>query len=70
MNEFCKDKGFIGWFETSAKDNINVDQASKFLISKILEKESTLKQEEERQTNDKLVLDDDTNSKKNGRTCC
>ena len=30
----------------------------------------TLKQEEERQTNDKLVLEDDGNGKRNGRTCC
>jgi Ras-related protein Rab-32 len=35
MNEFCRDKGFVGWFETSAKDGINVEQASKFLVSKV-----------------------------------
>jgi Ras-related protein Rab-32 len=36
MDEFCKDKGFIGWFETSAKDNINVEQAAKFLVTKVI----------------------------------
>jgi Ras-related protein Rab-32 len=36
MDEFCKDKGFIGWFETSAKENIGVDEAAQFLVSKIL----------------------------------
>ena len=35
MDEFCKDKGFVGWFETSAKENINVENAAKFLVSKV-----------------------------------
>jgi len=39
MEQFCKDQGFVGWFETSAKDNINIDKSSKFLVSKILENE-------------------------------
>ncbi|ESO00378.1 hypothetical protein HELRODRAFT_83199, partial [Helobdella robusta] len=33
LEEFCKSKGYAGWFETSAKDNINVDETIKFLIS-------------------------------------
>ena len=68
MNEFCKDKGFAGWFETSAKDDINVEQAAKFLVSKILEKEKALKQEEEKQTNDKLVLTNQVMPEK--KRCC
>jgi Ras-related protein Rab-32 len=35
MNEFCRDKGFAGWYETSAKDDINVETAAKFLVSKV-----------------------------------
>jgi Ras-related protein Rab-32 len=56
MDEFCRDKGFIGWYETSAKENINVEQASKFLVSKIIEKENIIKKLEEQQENDKLQL--------------
>jgi len=36
MNKYCEEKGFAGWFETSAKDNINIDMAAKFLVGKIL----------------------------------
>ena len=35
MDEYCKDKGFAGWFETSAKDNINIDDAAKFLVGTV-----------------------------------
>jgi Ras-related protein Rab-32 len=35
MNEFCRDKGFAGWYETSAKDDINVETAAKFLVTKV-----------------------------------
>ncbi|XP_062521005.1 ras-related protein Rab-32-like [Corticium candelabrum] len=37
MDEYCQDKGFLKWFETSAKDNINIDEAANCLVSKILE---------------------------------
>lgn len=35
MNQFCKDKGIVGWFPTSAKDDINIEEAAKFLVSKV-----------------------------------
>ena len=35
MEEFCKEKGFLGWFETSAKENINIDEAARFLVGQV-----------------------------------
>ncbi|KAG8224430.1 hypothetical protein J437_LFUL001380 [Ladona fulva] len=36
MEEYCKEKGFAGWYETSAKENINIEEAARFLVTKIL----------------------------------
>ena len=35
LDEYCKEKGFVGWFETSAKDNINIDDAAKYLVGTV-----------------------------------
>ncbi|XP_076437990.1 ras-related protein Rab-38-like isoform X2 [Babylonia areolata] len=45
MDEFCKEKGFMGWYETSAKENIHIDEAASFLVTKILEKDRTMMQQ-------------------------
>lgn len=37
MTKFAKDNGFIGWFETSAKNNHNVDNAFHSLIAHIIQ---------------------------------
>ncbi len=42
MDQYCKEKELVGWFETSAKDNINIDKAFKFLVDRIMERISTL----------------------------
>ncbi|EGG19380.1 Rab GTPase [Cavenderia fasciculata] len=36
MDKYCKDNGFIGWFETSAKENLNIEKAARFLVEHIL----------------------------------
>lgn len=35
MDEYCKTEGFAAWFATSAKDNINIDDAAKVLIERV-----------------------------------
>uniref|UniRef100_A0A8D2D3I7 Ras-related protein Rab n=1 Tax=Sciurus vulgaris TaxID=55149 RepID=A0A8D2D3I7_SCIVU len=46
MDQFCKDHGFTGWFETSAKDNINIDEAARFLVENILMNHQSFSSEE------------------------
>uniref|UniRef100_A0A1B6MK13 Ras-related protein Rab n=1 Tax=Graphocephala atropunctata TaxID=36148 RepID=A0A1B6MK13_9HEMI len=37
MEEYCKENNFSAWFETSAKENINIDEAAKSLVTQILQ---------------------------------
>jgi len=50
MDQFCEEKGFIGWFETSAKENLNIDKACKFLVSHILENDISAAKEDDKDT--------------------
>ncbi|KOC62137.1 Ras-related protein Rab-32 [Habropoda laboriosa] len=43
MDEYCKEKNFSGWFETSAKENINIEEAARFLVNKILQNDQLMK---------------------------
>ena len=36
LDEYCEQNGFVGWFETSAKTNHNIDKAARTLVSTIL----------------------------------
>lgn len=37
LEAFCKEKGFVQWFDTSAKLNKDIDKAVRCLVEKILE---------------------------------
>ncbi|CAG00459.1 unnamed protein product, partial [Tetraodon nigroviridis] len=42
MDQFCKDHGFLGWFETSAKDNLNINDAANFLVKHMMATENDI----------------------------
>lgn len=42
LDEYCKDKGFHAWFETSAKENLGIDEAARCLVAKILENDESI----------------------------
>ena len=58
MDEFCEEKGFVGWFETSAKENTNIDDASRLLVSKILENALKLQETnfDNQEAEEKIIL--------------
>lgn len=35
MDEYVKQNGFAGWFETSAKENINIEEAARALVNNV-----------------------------------
>ncbi|VDP16637.1 unnamed protein product [Soboliphyme baturini] len=36
MDDFCVKYGFVGWFETSAKENVGIDEAMKHLVNHMI----------------------------------
>ena len=42
FDKYVSEKGFDGWYETSAKDNVNINQAANKLIEKIIANEGRL----------------------------
>ncbi|XP_062553197.1 ras-related protein Rab-32 isoform X2 [Armigeres subalbatus] len=51
LDEYVKEHGFAGWFETSAKENVNIEEAAKSLVNKILTND--------KQTNAGEIVDSD-----------
>lgn len=69
IDEFCQERGFIGWFETSAKENINIDEAARFLVTQVLQNDKTMKAEESK-GKDRIMLDETGSPKKTVKNGC
>uniref|UniRef100_A0A3Q2YKR8 Ras-related protein Rab n=1 Tax=Hippocampus comes TaxID=109280 RepID=A0A3Q2YKR8_HIPCM len=41
LDAFCRDNGFVGWFQTSAKENSNIEEAAHCLVEHILSNEES-----------------------------
>ncbi|KAL8625219.1 rab32, member RAS oncoprotein [Nucella lapillus] len=71
MDEFCNEKGFIGWYETSAKENINIDEAARFLVTRILEKDRAMLLGEDKLDRDRVLLDEPSHNRPQKKfSCC
>ena len=36
LDKYCKRHGYLGWFKTSAKENIGIDEAVRCLVAKVI----------------------------------
>ncbi|XP_030748428.1 ras-related protein Rab-32 [Sitophilus oryzae] len=66
MDEYCRENGFTAWLETSARDNINIDDAAKTLVQKILELDNVINKNK---GGDQFSLADDSNPDLAGNKC-
>lgn len=66
MDAFCKEHKFAAWFETSAKDNIGIDRAARFLVERIMEND----QNRQRQQDADIVRPDQAVPKKAEGCAC
>ncbi|KAJ8399427.1 hypothetical protein AAFF_G00411390 [Aldrovandia affinis] len=68
LDRFCKEAGFLGWFHTSAKENVNVDTAGHFLVESILG--NVREQQLEERESDVIKLDQTPAVAKSHAQCC
>lgn len=74
LREFAKKNGFIGCLYTSPKDNINVEQSAKLLVTEIMRRQQSLDQDDIDKY-DTIVMTDNLNRRSraeqsNNSSCC
>jgi len=67
MEQFCAENNFLKFFETSARQRTNVDEASMFLVKHVMENKIEPSSAKDRKG---VELTATNNQKKNGGGCC
>ncbi|XP_027012502.1 ras-related protein Rab-38 [Tachysurus fulvidraco] len=67
LDTFCKENGFAGWFETSAKENTNIESAIRCLVENILTHEKNAVSDSDPDT---VTLSGNNNTKDRGKARC
>lgn len=70
MTEFCKENNFAGWFLTSAKENLNIEEAARFLITQILHNQKGMNLDDSGQGSVPLDGNPPLGQAVPRRTCC
>ena len=66
---FAKKKN-CPFFESSAKDKINIDEIFITLLEEILKAQKNIKEEKKNEGENKIILEKDDNSKTKSKKCC
>ncbi|KAK0180418.1 hypothetical protein PV327_006062 [Microctonus hyperodae] len=71
MDDYCKEKNFAGWFETSAKENINIEEAARFLVNKILQNDQVFRGNgaQDQTDGERFALNQPPKNSKNSCSC-
>jgi small GTP-binding protein len=67
LDQYCQENGFIGWYSTSAKDNIGINDAFNFLVDHILKNVQQLPKQIRKQN---LTLKNDETKKEQSTCSC
>ncbi|RWS10918.1 hypothetical protein B4U79_06894, partial [Dinothrombium tinctorium] len=67
LDEFCRENGFVGWYYTSPKENSNIEEAARFLVSKILQAQKSLSVAD---SDSQVLYLDEPDSEMKKKLCC
>jgi len=70
LDHFCHEHGFIGWFDTSAKININIEQACRYLVENILRHQELFASRPSGRANTFTPTKESSNRSTGSRGCC